>query len=138
MIKHVIIIHFHELTLKGRNRSWFEKTLIKNIKVHLSNLPYSTIKIIAGRVFVNKINFSRWDEYKESLKPLIGIRNFILAKEIKLDIELIKEESLSIVKSNKQAKSFRISSRRQNKEYIYNSYEINNIVGKYIKDNIYI
>ena len=33
MIEHVIIVHFHELSLKGKNRSWFEKTLLKNIKV---------------------------------------------------------------------------------------------------------
>ena len=65
MIKHVIIIHLHELTLKGRNRSWFEKILIKNIKVHLSKLPYSTIKIISGRIFVDKIDISQWPQYKK-------------------------------------------------------------------------
>ena len=46
MTKHVIIVHLHELTLKGKNRSWFEEILIKNLKKHLINLPYKKINIL--------------------------------------------------------------------------------------------
>ena len=43
MSKHVIIVHYHELSLKGKNRNWFEKILLKNIKRHLSNLAFTNI-----------------------------------------------------------------------------------------------
>ena len=48
MMQDVIIIHLHELTLKGKNRSWFEKILINNLKNHLKSLPYKKIKILSG------------------------------------------------------------------------------------------
>ena len=56
MIEDVIIIHLHELTLKGKNRSWFEKTLIANLKKHLYKLPYKQIKLTSGRIFITEIN----------------------------------------------------------------------------------
>ena len=116
---HVIIVHLHELTLKGKNRSWFEKTLIKNLKIHLTKLSYSKIKEIAGRIIVYDIDLKLIDQYKNSLIALIGIRNFIIAKQVKLDIEILKAESLGILKNLNNLKSFRISSRRQNKNYQY-------------------
>ena len=41
MIEDVIIIHLHELTLKGKNRSWFEKILINNLKDAYPPIPNS-------------------------------------------------------------------------------------------------
>ena len=77
MIEDVIIIHLHELTLKGKNRSWFEKILIRNLKQHLYILPYQAIKIISGRILITAINREHWEDYRDILKCVIGIRNFI-------------------------------------------------------------
>ena len=71
MIEDVIIIHLHELTLKGKNRSWFEKILINNLKDHLSKLPYKKIKILSVRILVTSINRDLWDEYLRVLKCVI-------------------------------------------------------------------
>ena len=132
-MQHVIIVHFHELSLKGKNRSWFEKILLKNIKRHLFNLPYKKIKILFGRIVIENINITLWDQYNKVLSDLIGIRNFILASQIPLDIEQIKIASLKACKSENILGSFRVSARRQNKNFIHNSQDINQIVGKYIQ-----
>lgn len=135
MMQHVIIVHFHELSLKGRNRSWFEKILLKNIKRHLFNLPYKKIRILFGRIVIENININLWNQYNKVLSDLIGIRNFILASETPLDIEEIKTASLKACKSENILGSFRVSARRQNKNFIYNSQDINQIVGEYIQKN---
>jgi len=135
MMQHVIIVHFHELSLKGRNRSWFEKILLKNIKRHLFNLPYKKIRILFGRIVIENININLWNQYNKVLSDLIGIRNFILASETPLDIEQIKTASLKACKSENILGSFRVSARRQNKNFIYNSQDINQIVGEYIQKN---
>jgi thiamine biosynthesis protein ThiI len=135
MMQHVIIVHFHELSLKGRNRSWFEKILLKNIKRHLFNLPYKKIRILFGRIVIENININLWNQYNKVLSDLIGIRNFILASETPLDIEQIKTASLKACKSENILGSFRVSARRQNKNFVYNSQDINQIVGEYIQKN---
>ena len=135
MMQHVIIVHFHELSLKGRNRPWFEKILLKNIKRHLFNLPYKRIRILFGRIVIENININLWNQYNKVLSDLIGIRNFILASETPLDIEQIKIASLKACKSENILGSFRVSARRQNKKFVYNSQDINQIVGEYIQKN---
>ena len=78
MSKHVIIVHYHELSLKGKNRNWFEKILLKNIKRHLSNLAFTNISRLSGRIIIEGIDFEI-NEYNEVMSNVIGIRNFILA-----------------------------------------------------------
>jgi len=135
MIEDVIIVHLHELTLKGKNRSWFENILINNLKKHLYKLPYQAIKIVSGRILVTSISRELWEEYRDILKCVIGIRNFILTKRVPLEIENIKEEALLACQSLDIKGSFRISARRQNKNFKYNTSEINIIVGEFVQKN---
>ena len=132
MINDVIIIHLHELTLKGKNRSWFEKILLSNLKIHLTNLKYKKINYVAGRIIIFNIDIDQQEAYKIVLKSLIGIRNFIFARHCDLDINIIKNEAVKLCKGISTPSGFRVSSRRQNKNFQYNSTEINMIVGENI------
>ena len=66
--KYCILIHYHEISLKGDNRRWFEKILIRNVRSQIKPLPFRNIEINAARVFIFGINHSRWDEYAITLK----------------------------------------------------------------------
>ena len=44
----VILVHYHEIGLKGHNRSIFEKRLLRNLEALLSAYPLVTIHRIAG------------------------------------------------------------------------------------------
>ena len=134
MNKHVIIVHYHELSLKGKNRNWFEKTLLKNIKRHLYNLPFSNISRLSGRIIIEEIDSSLLDQYINIMSNVIGIRNFILAAETPLDLEQIKDKALEASHSYDKKNSFRISSRRQNKNFKFTTRQINQIVGQHIVD----
>ena len=134
MNKHVIIVHYHELSLKGKNRNWFEKTLLKNIKRHLYNLPFTNISRLSGRMIIEEIDSSLLDQYINIMSNVIGIRNFILAVETPLDLEQIKNKALEASHSYDKKNSFRISSRRQNKNFKFTTRQINQIVGQHIVD----
>ena len=134
MNKHVIIVHYHELSLKGKNRNWFEKTLLKNIKRHLCNLPFTNISRLSGRIIIEEIDSSLLDRYINIMSNVIGIRNFILAVETPLDLEQIKNKALEASHSYDKKNSFRISSRRQNKNFKFTTRQINQIVGQHIVD----
>jgi len=135
MTEHVIILHLHELTLKGNNRSWFEKILIKNLSIHLNELPYKDISCVSGRIIITNINIDMTRDYTESLSCVLGIRNFLFATKVDLDLEKIKVQSLALFSNFEKSKTFRVSSRRQNKNYKLNSQEINCIVGEHIQVN---
>ena len=50
-----ILIHYSEIALKKNNRRFFENIFLKNIKIHLKNLSYKSIKLINARILVNNI-----------------------------------------------------------------------------------
>ena len=58
--KFCILIHYHEIALKGNNRKWFEKSLIKNIKIQLTNLPLTIINLFSARLVCYGIEFNKW------------------------------------------------------------------------------
>ena len=68
------------------------------------------------------------------MSNVIGIRNFILAVETPLDLEQIKNKALEASHSYDKKNSFRISSRRQNKNFKFTTRQINQIVGQHIVD----
>ena len=48
----IILVHYHEIGLKGRNRGVFEKRLQKNLEALLGAYPVVTIHRISGRLLV--------------------------------------------------------------------------------------
>ena len=44
----ICLVHYHEIGLKGHNRSTFEKRLLKNVEALLVDFPVVTIHRIAG------------------------------------------------------------------------------------------
>ena len=48
----ICLVHYHEIGLKGHNRSKFEMRLSKNIEALLEGYPVVTIHRISGRLVV--------------------------------------------------------------------------------------
>ncbi len=49
----ILLVHYHEIGLKGRNRSVFERKLISNIQTICKDLPIEKVAKISGRVLVS-------------------------------------------------------------------------------------
>ena len=52
MASPILLVHYHEIGLKGRNRSLFEQKLIKNIEFLCKDLPVEKVSRISGKVLV--------------------------------------------------------------------------------------
>ena len=98
-MKYFIIVHYHELSLKGKNRPWFQKKLILNIRKQFTGLEFSNIKLIASRIIISDINKEKWQQYKAILKCIIGVKNSLLMAQVKTDMKMICDISYDIVKN---------------------------------------
>ena len=127
-----ILIHYHEIALKGKNRSWFERRLVKNIKQQLHGLPFSKVQLNAARIFCFGIDESMWNDYAQRLKKVMGIKHAILMTQVKDDIDTIKSVAVAQLKGL-EFSSFRVSARRQYKDFHLSSQEINIIVGQHLQ-----
>ncbi|MDD5221194.1 MAG: tRNA uracil 4-sulfurtransferase ThiI [Candidatus Paceibacterota bacterium] len=129
-----ILCHYSEIALKGRNRSFFEKKLIENIKKSLDKDSFSTVKLFGGIISFELTPAAKEKKIKESLSKVFGISGFSFAVKTNQDIKDIKKISLEAIKE-KKGKTFKIHCSRSDKSFSLTSNKVNNIVGKYICDN---
>ena len=62
----ICLVHYHEIGLKGHNRSTFEMRLLKNLEALLKPFPVVVIHRIAGRLCVFLREGTDWTTAKEA------------------------------------------------------------------------
>ncbi|MBT3304308.1 tRNA 4-thiouridine(8) synthase ThiI [Candidatus Woesearchaeota archaeon] len=120
-----ILVRYAEIGLKGRNRGFFEKTLMRNIKNKLD----CTITRMSGRIFLET---SDKDPFPK-LKKVFGIASFSEVLKTDLDLEVIKKEALKVLKE-KDIESFKVETQRSNKQFELTSPEISREVGAFLEE----
>ncbi|MCX6745375.1 MAG: tRNA 4-thiouridine(8) synthase ThiI [Candidatus Parcubacteria bacterium] len=126
-----LLIHYGEIALKGGNRQFFEKRLMENIQMALLEFGNVGLKHIQGRIIV-KIE-DKWDldKVREKLLKVFGIEYFAMAWNSDLNLEKISQDLLVLLKEQK-FKSFRITTRRANKEFALTSQQISEQLGELV------
>lgn len=119
----VVIVRYGEIALKGKNRSMFEKRLVRNMKdcLNKNDVEYEKIERLRGRIVIYT------EDDCDCLSNVFGITSYSKASIIEPDLEKIKEESVKYYSRG----TFRISSKRLDK-ILVPSNEIEREVGAYV------
>lgn len=129
----IVIIHYHEIALKGGNRDFFERKLVENLKKILSQDDYEKVQNQYGRVLVFLKDGADENIIRQQIKKVFGIANFAFGNEITLDENLLKEKIWESVKEMKIA-SFRVTVQRSNKNFPKTSQEMGKELGAFLYD----
>jgi tRNA uracil 4-sulfurtransferase len=131
-MKSLFLIRLGELTLKGKNRHIFERTLRQNIKMRLRGIP-SNLENRFGRFYLS-VDSNHREITEKALKKTSGIAGFAEASRCKKDIEDIKKTAVQICEKLKSdPASFKVETRRSDKSFKLTSYEISHIVGDIVR-----
>ena len=131
-MKRTILLHYHEINLKGNNRGWFENQLIRHVRTLLNDLPHGDIRQIAGRLFIDVGPDAPVEEFELRLQRVFGIANLASAWKVPADMETIRTTFAHLLQK-KSFKSFRIHARRGTKEFPLNSQKINEDLGRFVQ-----
>jgi tRNA uracil 4-sulfurtransferase len=129
----VLVIHYHEISLKGRNRDFFEDTLGRNLKRALRGTGYDRIRRGFGRITVDFKSENRLEDAVERASKLFGIANIGVGRRVALDIHEMGAVALELMEAE-PFKSFAVRARRSHSAFGMKSSEINEIVGQRVKD----
>ncbi|MGN0241377.1 MAG: tRNA uracil 4-sulfurtransferase ThiI, partial [Candidatus Weimeria sp.] len=131
------LVKYGEIGLKGKNRSYFEETLVKRIEEALQKIDGSfTVTRPQGRIFVEGSGFDE-DEVIDALSKVFGIIWIcpcVMTDDTGFDdlsrqiTEYLKEEL------GDKPFTFKVEARRARKNYPMNSMEINRELGERILD----
>ncbi|ATX82483.1 thiamine biosynthesis protein ThiI [Mariprofundus ferrinatatus] len=134
-----LLFHFGELSLKGKNRSIFERRMAQNIKRVIEPvLKRGGFYREYGRMTADVVSVS--DELLDLLALIPGIRNFSVAHECALDLEAIQNKAKEAVVADfgpdVAGRPFRVTSRRSNKQFQFTSPQLNFEVGGFLKNQL--
>ena len=130
-MKEFFSVHYAEIGLKGKNRIFFEKRLVSNIKVALRGTGYAEVERLHDRILVRLDKDADVSEIKKRLRQVMGIAYFELACSTERDITAIKETALQQIRE-RTYESLKVETRRTDKTFPLTSPQISAEVGGYL------
>ena len=128
----VVIVHHHEITLKGQNRPYFERQLIRNVRLVLKGIvPSSAIGGGYGRFVINLSSDNQYDEISSRLTTVFGLSNICAGVRAAQDVGAFCESAGQLLEGQ-NFKTIRVDARRVDKNFPVGSMAVNARVGEYL------
>jgi thiamine biosynthesis protein ThiI len=127
-----VVVHYKELALKGRNRPWFVRMLVRNLRAALAGLEVETIRSVMGRIEIELGAGTSWSEVRDRVSRVFGIANFSRAGRGPRELGALAAAILADL-GDTRAESFRVSVRRADKRFPLTSPQIEREVGGLVK-----
>lgn len=133
----ILIVKYGEIGVKGKNRYVFENKLIKNIKNILKPIGKFDVYKEYGRIYVNLEDYD-YEEVVEEVRKVFGIVGVCPAVRSEKDYKKLKELALEMLeeKIEQGYKSFKVESRRGDKDFELTSQEMSLDIGGYLLSQV--
>ncbi|MGY1576002.1 tRNA uracil 4-sulfurtransferase ThiI [Pediococcus pentosaceus] len=130
-----IMVRYGELSTKGKNRKDFIARLGGNIRKSLKDFEDVEIHPNRDRTHVT-LNGTDSDAVINRLKKVFGIQNFSPMLKVEKTMEAVQAGALEMMKEQlKPEMTFKINTRRSDKEFAINTDTMNRELGGFILDN---
>ena len=129
----IILVHYHEIGLKGRNRGVFEKRLQKNLEALLGAFPVVTIHRISGRLLVFLREGTGHDEANACADAILGVPGVArVSCGFKCDREMaiMGQAAVAALTDAGAFESFKVSARRNHTDFEIDSMQMNRDIGE--------
>ena len=130
-MEELLSVHYAEVGLKGKNRVFFEKRLVNNIKLSLRGTGHAEVERLHDRILVHLGQNTDITEIKRRLRQVMGIAHFELTCRTERDITSIKETALRHIQDDCY-ESLKVETRRTDKTFPLTSPQVSAEVGGYL------
>lgn len=130
---HSILVRYHEVALKKGNRPYFVELLKRNLVSSVSGLGLREIKSLPGRLLLLFGEKANQEEISHRVQRVFGVANFSFVERTDPDLNVLKYRILESL-DGKRFSSFRIDTKRGDKDFPLTSPEINRELGAVVKE----
>ena len=131
-----IMVRYGELSTKGKNRKDFIGRLAGNVTKVLRDFPQVEIHPRHDRMHI-VLNDAPFKEVDQRLKKVFGIQTYSPTIKVEKTLEAIEKISLSLMKETfKKGMTFKVNTRRSDHQFLYDTNELNKMVGDYLFANM--
>lgn len=140
----LILARLGEITLKGLNRRKFENRLMRTMRSRLKAFGEFTVFQSHSRIWIEALDLSAKENMDEALHVATTVFGLVSASPVRrYEAELTEDNLLAIAKSYAQearlqleGKSFKVETKRGNKQFPWDSMEISREVGAVLLEEV--
>ena len=128
MCERVCLVHYHEIGLKGKNRSIFENQLVTNLKCALRDTPLKCVKRICGYILATFEGGATRD-YQDLIGKVPGVARVSLAHECPRDLAEYSQAAIVSLGEAGSFSTFKVHAHKSSTDYPFHTLDINRQVG---------
>jgi thiamine biosynthesis protein ThiI len=128
----ILAASFGEIFLKGKNRGNFEHQLIEQVRFALKEFKGVTIYKDLGKVFIEATNEDDMDGIIEKTRKIFGIVSISPSVKVEKDPDKIYDKAVELfgyLKEKQNIRTFKVSTKRGDKNFPIKSMDLSAIVG---------
>jgi thiamine biosynthesis protein ThiI len=138
--KHYIVVHYHELWLKGGNRRFFLGKLITALRRSLEDVGLAKLHCLGDRILLELDEGAPMEPVLERVGRVLGIANFAVAREVPRDDSDLELRAICRAAweeiEGATFRSFAVRVKRGDKLFPLRTSEIEPLVGGYLFDKL--
>ena len=140
MLKTVVVIHYHELWLKGRNRKFFLGRFLIALRRAFADFPGARMRQPGDRVVIEFGLDATLETIISRLQRVLGIAYFAIARAVQRgsndDLEALCEVAWEEM-APLEFSNFAVRAKRSDKSFPHRVEEIERRVGRYLLDKLH-
>jgi thiamine biosynthesis protein ThiI len=131
-VRPCVLVHYHEIALKGKNRPMFVRRLAENLRLATQGLGVQEVRRLTGRLALMLAPDAAVEEVRRQVARVFGVANFALAYRTPLQLEALQEAVVQAL-AGRSFRSFKVHTKRGYKAFALTSPEINRVIGHHIQ-----
>jgi len=132
MFERVCLVAYHEIGLKGRNRTTFERRLQGNLDAALAGLPVKPTQRVASRLAVPVTDAAAITEVAKRIAAVPGVGTVAPGYLTSQDPSLMEQVALIALEEAAPFETFKVEGKRSNTNNAETSMEINRRIGAFL------
>ena len=128
----ICLVHYHEIGLKGHNRSAFEKRLQRNLEALLHDYPVVTIHRVAGRLIVflkEGTSHETAVSCADAMLAVPGVARISCGFKCERDVAVMGEAARIALGEAGSFATFKVAARRNHTDFPIDSMTLNREIG---------
>jgi thiamine biosynthesis protein ThiI len=134
-LRPVVVVHYHEISLKRGNRPLFLRHLARNLRSATADLGPLVLRQRPGRIVLDLDDHPQPEAVRDRVLRVCGVASASLGYRTSATLDAMKSVIGRLVEG-RQFASFRISARRAFKTYPMSSVELNRALGAFVLERV--
>jgi len=134
-MKRVLILHYHEIWLKGGNKNYFLSRLRSAIKQSTADLPVASLESVAERLLLTPDNAEAVPALRERLRRVFGIAYIAMAREVPSSLPELATAACELM-AEKPLRHFAVRAKIADPSFGMRTMEVERHLGRAILDHL--